>query len=439
MKQIFQFLYVPACIIFLFSCAGNKRGSVDASALLHRNYYQLTKIIIYDVFSPPVASRIYAYTSIAAYEAIRFAAPGYPSLAAQLRGFARMPQPDPGKKYNYPLAATKAYFTVAHKIVFAVDSLKEYENKIFADCKDTLDEETYNRSVAFGEMVGNAVLQRAAADNYKKSRGMPKYLGGKEDGRWQPTSPDYLDGTEPFWSMITPLVLDSASQFMPKRPPPFSKDKNSLFYKNALDVYTIRKNLTDSQITVVQYWDDNPFVMEHSGHLMFANKKITPGGHWMGIAGVACRKANAGPVQTAQTYALTAIALFDGFIACWDEKYRSQYIRPATVIHNMIDDQWDSYLQTPPFPEYPSGHSTISAAAATMLTKLFGEHFSFHDDSNKEYIGMERDFNTFYDASDEASASRVYGGIHFKTGIESGMLQGREVGKFICEKLKLKE
>lgn len=362
--------------MLFYACTSKKTTSgIRGVDLLHQNQKQLNQVIIYDVFSPPVASRIYAYTSLAVYEAIRFEEKGYPSITVQLQGFPAMIQPEPGKKYDFTLAATKAFFTVSHKVVFSIDSLKQYEENIFNEFKESLDEETYNRSVAFGEAIGAGILERAANDNYKKTRGMRKYLGSRDDGKWQPTAPDYLDGIEPFWSMIKTFLLDSAGQCKIPSPPPFSKDTNSIFFKNTLEVYNIGKNLTDSQKTIVQYWDDNPFVMEHSGHMMFANKKITPGGHWMGIAAIACKKSKADLVKTAQVYALTSIALIDGFISCWDEKYKNEVVRPITVIHNLIDERWEPFLQTPPFPEYPSGHSTISASAATVLTHIFGENF----------------------------------------------------------------
>ncbi|MGZ5135710.1 MAG: vanadium-dependent haloperoxidase, partial [Flavitalea sp.] len=315
----------------------------------------------------------------------------------------------------------------------------DYEDNIFNEFRETLEEDVYNRSIAFGESVAAKVLERAGNDNYKKTRGMRKYIGSKDDGKWQPTSPDYLDGVEPYWSLIKPFMLDSASQCKTPGPPPFSKDTNSTFFKNTLEVYRIGRNLTDSQKTIIQYWDDNPFVMEHSGHMIFANKKITPGGHWMGIAAIASRKTKASPVKTAQVYALTAIALIDGFISCWDEKYKSEVVRPITVIHNLIDENWEPFLQTPPFPEYPSGHSAISMSAATVLTHIFGDNFSFHDDSDKEYIGMERDFTSFYQAAAEAAISRVYGGIHYRTGMEAGAEQGKRVGELIIERIKLKD
>lgn len=424
-------------VVLMFSC--KKPGStvsfdVNGPELLHQNQNELNQVIIYDVFTPPVASRIYVYTSLAFYEAVRFQQPGFASLVAELKGFGNMPLPDTTKKYNYNLAATKAFFAVTHKVVFSIDSLKKYETSVFKTFENTIDKDVYDRSLAFGEAIAAKILDRAANDNYKVTRGMPKYLGSQDDGKWQPTSPDYMDGIEPYWGSIKPLFLDSSRQCMPPDAPPFTTDKNSVFYKNALEVYNISKNLTDSQKFIIRYWDDNPFVMEHSGHMMFANKKITPGGHWMGIAGIACKKANIDMVTTSRVYALTATALIESFISCWEAKYKAEVIRPVTFINKAIDNRWEPFLQTPPFPEYPSGHSAISAAAATVLTALFGENFTFHDDSDKKYIGMEKDFSSFYQAADEAAISRVYGGIHYRTGMDGGIVQGKQVGKLIVDK-----
>ena len=346
-----------------------------------------------------------------------------------------MPEPEKNKNYNFTLAATKAFFTVVHKVVFSLDSLKHFEETTFNDFKDHMDADTYQRSVAFGEAVGKAVLERANADGYIKSRGKPKFLGSNAPGKWRPTPPDYMDGVEWCWNTMTPLVLDSAAQFMPPRPPAYSTDTNSVFFRANKEVYTIGKTLTDEQKTVARYWDDNPFVVEHSGHMMFGNKKITPGGHWMGITAIAAKQSHADAVKTAKSYALTAIALYDAFISCWDEKYRSNVIRPVTVINEFIDRNWVPFLQTPPFPEYTSGHSTITASAATALTALYGDHFAFQDTSDLRYIGMQRHFNSFQDAAAEASISRVYGGIHYRHSVDIGAEYGKKVGALVVDKL----
>lgn len=433
---IFCLLTFFCLSVIFFSCKPKNVIVINNVEVLHNNQDQLTQIIIYDVFTPPVASRIYAYTSLASYEALRFQTPGNISLVEKMNGFEKMPLPETGKKYNYVLAASQAFFTVAYKVIFSVDSLSNYESKLFKSFKENIaDDSIYNRSLDFGTKVAETILKRAMSDNYIKSRGKPKYLGSNEPGKWRPTQPDYLDGVEWCWNTMKPLLLDSASQFFPGPPPAYSTDTNSIFSKALKEVYTISKNLTEEQMAVAKFWDDNPFVIEHSGHMMFGNKKITPGGHWMGIASIAARQTKADEIKTAKTYALTAVALFEGFISCWDVKYKWSYVRPVTVIDEYIEKNWSPLLQTPPFPEYTSGHSTITASAATVLTKLYGDNFSYNDTSDLRYIGMQRKFNSFLQAADECSVSRLYGGIHYRLSVDTGAVCGRRVGNFITEKL----
>ncbi|GEO09600.1 vanadium-dependent haloperoxidase [Segetibacter aerophilus] len=402
--------------------------------LLHNNMHQLTEVIIHDMFSPPVSSRIYSYTSLAAYEAIRFEKENYPSIVKELHGFPQMPVPEKNKKYNYLLAATKAFFTVAEKITFSADTLDNYQNKVLGDFKSLLDEETYDRSIAFGSSVGKSILERTKVDNYKETRGMPKFLGSDEEGKWRPTPSDYLDGLEPNWGKILPLALDSAAEIKCPAPPAYTLEKKSPFYTAVNEVYQIGTHLTDEQREIAKYWDDNPFVLEHSGHLMFGNKKITPVGHWIGITGIACKMKNLEPVESAKMYALTSVGMFDVVITCWREKFIRNVIRPVTIINDVIDNNWVPLLQTPPFPEHSSGHSGISASAATILTKRFGDNFAFEDTSDLAYIGMRRHFSSFVSAAQEASLSRVYGGIHYRTGVDAGAEQGRDVAKYVIKK-----
>ncbi|HUS01331.1 MAG TPA: vanadium-dependent haloperoxidase [Chitinophagaceae bacterium] len=432
-------LFPAIAATLLFCCCSKKSDHkiLNDQYLLHQNMKQLTEVIIQDMFSPPVSSRIYCYTSLAAYEAVKFNKPGNNSITAQLMGFGTMPVPEKNKEYNFLLAATKAFFTVAEKITFSKDSLIQYENKLYPEFESLLDKETFDRSINFGAAVGKRVLERAATDNYKETRGMPKFIGSNEPGKWRPTATDYLDALEPNWAMIKPLAVNSEQCECPA-PPGFSTDTTSEFFKYMKEVYDITTHLTDSQRTIAKYWDDNPFVIEHSGHLMYGNKKITPVGHWIGITGIACKKTKSDAVKTAEAYALTSIAMFDVINACWKMKYKYNHIRPITVINEYLDRNWQPFLQTPPFPEHSSGHSGISASAATVLTKLFGDNFVFEDTSDLEYIGMKRSFQSFKLAANEASISRVYGGIHYRTGVDAGAMQGREVGKYIIDKF-LKE
>lgn len=428
-------------VLLVLACNDRPRR-VDQSLiqnpeLIHKSVKKLTDIIVYDIFSPPVAGRIYAYTSLAAYEAIRFQEPQYPSLAAQMRDFPPMPRP-PAEKICYPLAAVKAFFTVAAQMTFSRDSLLNYERK----CEDQfrkagITNDEWDRSVAFGHAVGKKILERAATDNYKESRGYPRYTPSGERGKWKPTAPDYMDAIEPYWNTLKPFVIDSPGQFKPVAPPSFDLNAGSEYYKQVMEVYNVVKHADSTQREIANFWDCNPFVMNHTGHAMFATKKITPGGHWMGITAIACRVSKADIVKTAQAYAVTATALHDAFISCWDEKYRSAMIRPITVISEHIDQSWQPLLQTPPFPEYTSGHSVISAAASVALTRMFGDHVAFTDTSEVEYGAGKRQYASFIDAAEEAAISRLYGGIHYRAAIDNGIKEGRQVGNYILGKVKL--
>jgi hypothetical protein len=140
-------------------------------------------------------------------------------------------------------------------------------------------------------------------------------------------------------------------------------------------------------------------------------------------------------MRTAEAYALTALALADGFISCWDEKYRSCLVRPETVINLYIDPDWRPILQTPSFPEYTSGHSVVSGAASTVLTALFGEPFAYVDSTEIPFGLPARAYPSFRAAAEEAAMSRFYAGIHYRPSVERGLAQGRAVGQSVLDRL----
>jgi hypothetical protein len=190
---------------------------------------------------------------------------------------------------------------------------------------------------------------------------------------------------------------------------------------------------------MAQFWDCNPYVTVSQGHMMFAKKKITPGAHWMGIVKIACKKSKSDFNKTIFAYTKTSIGIFEAFISCWDEKFRSNVVRPETVINQNIDEKWKPLLQTPPFPEYTSGHSVVSTSSSTILTSIFGENFSYTDDTELPYGLPNRNFKSFTEASKEAAMSRFYGGIHYRAAIENGIIQGKKVGDLVVSKLKMKK
>jgi hypothetical protein len=428
-------------IILMFSCENSNPNFQEDAAdaeFVHRTMKKVTDVIVHDIFSPPVASRIYAYTSIAGYEAMQINNDNYKTLAGQLTDFEAVPKPE--YEVAYALASVRAMLTVGKTFIFSEDKIVAFEKEIFAEMKAKgISTEVFDNSIAYGNIVAKHILDWANGDNYKQTRTFPKFeVNLDNETRWQPTPPDYMEGIEPSWNKIRPFAIDSVNQFQPDFPTEYSLDKNSLFYKELMEVYEVGKNMKDEHKAIAQFWDCNPYVSTHKAHLMYATKKITPGGHWINIVSIVARQKNSDFIQSLEAYTMTSIALADGFISCWDEKYRSNLVRPETLINKHIDEDWLPLLQTPPFPEYTSGHSVISSAAAVALTNIYGENFAFDDTSEEEYGLPTRSFKSFYDASAEAAVSRLYGGIHYRPAIDNGVTQGKALGKFVVGKVKLK-
>jgi hypothetical protein len=429
-----------------FACQSDNNADevVQDTKYLHGSVKQLSDVIVHDIFSPPVASRIYAYACISAYETLAIHDSNYIPLAGQLNGFSPIPKPDSAieDKISYEVAALQAFLQVGKALIFSEEKIDSYRDSLFAEFTASgLSHSILKPSVAYGDVVAQHILDWAARDNYKETRSAPKYAIRTENPAiWKPTPPGYFDGIEPSWRKIRTFVLDSSNQFIPDPPTEFSLDSTSRFYQEAMEVYReggMDKN--DDRAVIARFWDCNPYVLNTIGHTMFSTKKITPGGHWIGITGIACRTANVDFIESCRAYAMTSIALADAFISCWDEKYRSNLVRPETYINQYVDESWEPLLQTPPFPEHTSGHSVISTAAAETLTRFFGEPFHFVDSVEVEYGLPIREFDSFREASSEAALSRLYGGIHYRPAIDYGVEQGRKVGQFIVKNVKTRK
>jgi hypothetical protein len=365
--------------------------------------------------------------------------PGFISLAGQLTALDKIPLPNKDHQICFPVAAVHAYVKVGTRLIFSEDKMDDFISEMHKTYKEAgVPQVVLNQSKKYGEEVASHIIAWADKDNYKQTRTFPKYSIDEDPTRWQPTPPAYMDAVEPSWNKIRPFIMERADQFAPPPPTPFSSDVNSQFYKEAMEVYTLGNDSisVEEKKDIASFWDCNPFVSHFSGHVMFATKKISPGGHWIGITKLAAIKAKLDFMKTAEAYAWVSIGLADAFISCWDEKYRSELIRPETYINKYIDDKWMPTLQTPPFPEYTSGHSVASATSAEILTHLFGENFAYEDTVEKEFGLPTRKYQSFKQAASEAAMSRLWGGIHYMPAIRNGSMQGRNLGSFIVKTLK---
>jgi hypothetical protein len=432
-------------IVILISVTGisckQKASDAEIENFCNTNFSEwnkkLTYVIMTDIFSPPVCSRIYVYPNIAAYEAMLPQNKGYKTYAGKLNGLNAVPQPKDGEDICYSLAASIAFTTVATKLVFNGDGVVTME-KEFLHQLDSMGirKELLENSVNYGRKVGNHIVEWSMKDGYKERTALGGYIVKTDVTRWIPTPPDYMDAVENNWGSLRTMVLKNSAEFRPAPPIPYSTDKNSAFYKENFRVYEaiVKPNAGDS--ATAWYWDDNPNTSVTDGHVTYFIQKNSPPGHWIHIVCSVAEKEKYDAVKTAEILSKTAIALYDAFIACWEAKYYYNYLRPETFINKNIDKDWQPLIQCPAFPEYPSGHSTISASAATVLTNMIGDNYAFTDSTEVPYGRPSRNFKSFYEASDQASISRFYGGIHYLPSLTTGVKLGKDIGSHILDRLK---
>jgi hypothetical protein len=378
--------------------------------------------------SPPVASRRIGYAGVALYESIAPGVPGGRSLAGQLNGLEEVPGVEPHAKYHWPAVAGAALADVLRGLfagasaesLAAIDLL---EQDTAAALRTRAPAPVLARSEARGRAVAAAILAWAATDGLAEHDNCPYTPAG--EGLWQPTPPAFAAPLQPCWGRLRPFVLVSGAECDPGAHPGYSTDPASAFYAEGREVYDTTSTLTPGQLAIALFWADNP------------GQTGTPPGHWIAIVGQVARASNLSLDVAAEAYARTGMAVADGFISCWDSKYRFNLMRPITYIRAVFDPVWTPPIGTPPFPEYTSGHSVQSAAAATVLGDLLGP-LPFTDDTHAPLGLPARSFGSFEEAAAEAAVSRLYGGIHYRAAIDNGLDQGRCIGETILREVRFR-
>lgn len=426
---------VLICLIYLSACKKSPdQKSLPISAnVIGQITAQMTDVMVHDVTNPPLGARFFSYACLAGYEVLALHDSSVHSMNGRLNDFPKIAKPDSIDTYSYQLSAALAMLETARKMQPSGNVLlKKFQESLIDSCKKVgFSDAVISGSEKFGLAITKQILKYAKADHYNKISNFPRYEPKGTPGSWYPTPPGYFPPVEPYFNTVRPFTLDSASQFKPVPPIAFSEDKNSAFYKLMKSNYEVK--LGDQEKLIAAFWDCNPFALDNKGHLLVGMKKISPGSHWMGITDIACKKAQLSFSKTLEVNTVVAIGMMDSFMSCWDEKYRSNRIRPETAIRKYIDPHWVPFLQTPPFPEYLSGHSVVSGAVSVILTHYFGDSFEYEDTVEERFGLKARKFHSFKDAAKEAAISRFYGGIHFMDAIDEGMSQGIKVGEWVLQ------
>jgi hypothetical protein len=401
----------------------------DANTVLHA-WYDLTLELVRHTatYSPPVASRSFAYLGITAFEVVASGTSKLSTLAGQLPQLAVLPQRQAGLKYdeavvlNAAMSAAVLYF-FQNTGPTGKRAISARSAKLSAALAGTVKASTLKRSTEYGNAVASHILNWSRSDGGADVQLMGFASDYKVDataGHWQPTSAVRLQQLPllPKWGSNRTFAIDAGGCSLPP-PPAYSEDKASDIYKEALEVYEVVNRLSPEQKLIARFWSDDPMLSP------------TPPGHWLFIALDILQSKSAGLEDSVDVLARLGMAVSDAFVVCWKSKYDYDLLRPITYIKKVIDKTWEPLLITPPFPEYPSGHSTQSGAAATVLTQLFGENFSFEDKTHVREKFTGRPFKSFWEAAEEAGISRLYGGIHFRSAVDKGLEQGRCVGSAV--------
>ena len=417
------------CFIIVALAGSPAQAASVGAAKVMRDWYRLILELVRHTptYSPPVASRAFGYLGVTAYEALASGDRTLTTLAGQLNGLTSVPQREGGTSYDEAVVMQAALSTAAVELFGNTGptgqrALKRMTEKLSAEVSAGLAPDLVARSEAYGRSVTAHILAWSAGDGGAKveNMGFPlEFTLNDGPAHWVPTSliNQQQKPLLPKWGENRPFALQTGNDCPLPSPPAYSEEKGSEFYKEALEVYETVNNLTAEQRAIARFWSDDPMLSS------------TPPGHWIVIGLKILDERKASAAEHADLLARLGITLADAFIDCWHSKFEYDLLRPITYIKRVIDPKWEPILITPPFPEYPSGHSTQSGAAATVLTAFFGENFAFTDNTHEKDKLPNRSFSSFWDAAEEAGISRLYGGIHFRAAIDRGLDQGRCIGE----------
>lgn len=387
--------------------------------------------------NPPKASRLYAYAGITMYESVYEGVLGNISLQGQLNGFEKGSIKRNTNRVHYGHVLNEAMFMLSKSLLDIsnrkVENHINYAYRKYQNNNRISDQKLYQNSVERGREIAEAIIEYSSKDNLKKVNEMtsnyvvPNRM--KNKSYWEYTDTAHKKPVEPYWGLMRPFVLDSASQFFYPSKIPFSTDKYSEFYNQALEVVSAVRLRTPEHDQIRRWWTDNVYSQ-------------TPSGHWVGLIKYVLNIKKYKLDKAVELYAITSIAGYDGFLSCWDAKYKYNLLRPETYIRQFVEgySTWSTKQEdiTPPFPEYPSGHSVCSAACAGVLTNQVGL-ITFTDSLNVDNFLKPRTYHSFFEASQEAGISRIMGGIHYREAIVNGLIQGNNISTHINSKISFKK
>lgn len=440
---------LTVCSLLFTACRPDENNLTNASPKLVKDYdnkvaWQWNELWLEieryaEVYRPCPAARALGYIGLATYEASVPGMPEYQSLALRYNGL-NIPTFDAAAgEYHWPTVANAVYATMFKHFfanvqvtdVFKIASLEASFNNQFST---QVSPDVFRRSRNWGILVADAIWAYSATD----TEGHDKYLNPRPTsylppagaGKWQPTPPGNQGAMFPYWGRVRTFAIKETDKLA--RPPlPFSEDRNSPFYAQALEVYALTTPQSAENRWIAEFWSDDELDFTFS-----------PPSRWLAIGNQAIEITKSSLETAMVMVAKVGMALNDASVACWHSKYVYNVERPVTYIQRNINPTWNvvnlttnGFLRsTPSFPAYPSGHSTFGAAAAEALSSVFGYNFAMTDkchDDRTDFQGRPRSYNSFYEMAQENAFSRLPLGVHYRMDAEEGVRHGYLIGRRI--------
>ena len=423
----FIFLLHSFCLVNAQNDSINKSSSIS----IHQLNNTLVNVLVEDRFSPPVASRIQAYCNLAYYEVLNANHPtkSFSTLLPNYHCNDFLSNIDS----NNDLAATIAFILVATDLTFSTNEWNELTNKLQSNSNDSL---RFNQCKIQYEIWLQSYLKWTKEDGFKQRLSKEIYTLSASYKDYKLTPPAYKPALESHWGELRPFLIQNKNEFSTHKNFEMDTSISSSFYKLNQQVYQEQLNQDSSHIKIAYHWDCNPIQVKTISHARLYNFRMTPASHWISITANILQQEKINTSQSAYIYTVMSLAMADAFISCWSDKYQYNSIRPITYINSYMDEEWNSLIETPNFPEYPSGHSLVSSCAASILSHFLGKNYTFTDYSQLKYGQSSRTYHSFYEAAKEAGMSRFYGGIHYIPSIDDGYNEGLIIGKYVCGKIK---
>ncbi len=443
LRQFHAHLFVAFLLFFVSSCKTNQEGTpsepinnIDATVANEWMDNFLTVERYAPGFRPPVAARSLGFINLAAYEAIVPSSSVYKSVAPNFQGL-RIPAREVGKTYDDKAVVNEVYYQMMKN--FFPHVLEEYKASIETQYKkfdpSKINTDDLARSKKYGQAVAKAVFDFSLTD----ALGSKGYLNNQPAdyipptgaGKWQPSYPDYGKALLPYWGKTRTFVITESEKLSPP-PITYSNNISSPFFFQAFEVHQVTTPLSYESQWIGEFWSDDIYKLT-----------FEPSGRWIAIAAQVIKKEKVPLEKAVYTYAKVSIGLSDAGVACWHSKYVYNLERPEAFIRREINPTWVSKLNnplnnvkgvTPPFPAYPSGHSTFGGVAAEVLNDIYGKNYAMTDNCHEgrtEFLGKPRSFKSFDAMADENAYSRIPLGVHYRMDCSEGLRMGYQVGKAV--------